>query len=108
MDWILCSKWRKPSLKQYASYSSLYLPSPFGALIDIGFDGVQPKKDLLLALRDPAYSEPEDKLRLMLCFYFSMLASGNEKALAKDELAEYERALRESGADMGAWEFAKK
>jgi len=44
----------------------------------------------------------------MLCFYFSMLASGNEKALAKDELAEYERALRESGADMGAWEFAKK
>lgn len=62
----------------------------------------------MLALRDPAYSEPEDKLRLMLCYYFSMVASGNEKALAKDELAEYERALRESGSDMGAWEFAKK
>ncbi|GAA6059635.1 hypothetical protein JCM10212_004138 [Sporobolomyces blumeae] len=68
----------------------------------------QPKRDLLATLRDPAYSEPEDKLRLMLCFYFSMLAAGNDKALSKEELAEYEKALREAGADMGAWEFAKK
>ncbi|GAA5937086.1 syntaxin-binding protein [Sporobolomyces koalae] len=68
----------------------------------------QPKKELMAALKDPAYSEPEDKLRLMLCFYFSMLASGNDKALAKEDLAEYERELKESGADMRAWEFAKK
>lgn len=73
---------------------------------------LKPKKDLLAALRDPAYSEPEDKLRLMLCYYFSMLAaagsSGSEKGLAKEDLAEYEKALKESGADLGAWEFAKK
>ncbi|GAA6010832.1 hypothetical protein JCM11491_004557 [Sporobolomyces phaffii] len=73
-----------------------------------------PKKDLLAALRDPAYSEPEDKLRLMLCYYFSMLATSSssgsnvDKALGKEELAEFERALKESGAEMGAWEFAKK
>ncbi|GAA5978263.1 hypothetical protein JCM5350_002244 [Sporobolomyces pararoseus] len=73
-----------------------------------------PKKDLLAALRDPAYSEPEDKLRLMLCYYFSMLAAsssssgGPEKGLGKEDLIEFEKALKDSGADMRAWEFAKK
>ncbi|GAA5913401.1 syntaxin-binding protein [Sporobolomyces salmoneus] len=70
-----------------------------------------PKKDLLAALRDPAYSNPEDKLRLMLCYYFSMLAqsnSSNDRGLGKEELLEFERALKESGADLSAWEFAKK
>ncbi|GAA5951212.1 hypothetical protein JCM3765_002414 [Sporobolomyces pararoseus] len=71
-----------------------------------------PKKDLLAALRDPAYSEPEDKLRLLLCYYFSMLAAtssnNSEKGLAKEDLNEFEKALKDSGADMRAWEFAKK
>ncbi|GAA6021873.1 hypothetical protein JCM10207_004526 [Rhodosporidiobolus poonsookiae] len=66
------------------------------------------KRDLLEALRDPTHSNPEDKLRLLLCYYFSMIAAGNDKALGRDDLMEYERALQESGAEMGAWEFAKR
>ncbi|GAA5863318.1 hypothetical protein JCM1840_007483 [Sporobolomyces johnsonii] len=68
----------------------------------------QTKRDLLEAIRDPTKENPEDKLRLMLCWYFSTLAAGNDKALSRDDLNEYERALKEAGAEMGAWEFAKK
>ncbi|GAA5871309.1 hypothetical protein JCM8547_007248 [Rhodosporidiobolus lusitaniae] len=66
------------------------------------------KRDLLEALRDPSKSNAEDKLRLLLCYYFSMIATGSEKGLGKEELAEYEKALVEQGAEMGAWEFAKR
>lgn len=59
-------------------------------------------------MRDPAKHNPEDKLRLVLCYYFSMLASGSDKGLSRDDLAEYERALTETGVDMGPWEFAKR
>lgn len=59
-------------------------------------------------MRDPTKYKPEDKLRLMLCYYFSMLASGSDKGFSRDDLAEYERALKEAGADMGPWEYAKK
>lgn len=59
-------------------------------------------------MRDPSKHNPEDKLRLLLCYYFSSLASGSDKGLSKDDLAEFERALAETGADMGPWEFAKR
>ncbi|GAA5970900.1 hypothetical protein JCM8115_007034 [Rhodotorula mucilaginosa] len=68
----------------------------------------QTKRDLLEAIKDTTKANPEDKLRLMLCYYFSMLASGSEKGLSRDDLAEYERALKEAGADMAPWEFAKR
>ncbi|BGO89095.1 hypothetical protein NBRC10512_003840 [Rhodotorula toruloides] len=68
----------------------------------------QTKRELLEAVRDPTKYKPEDKLRLMLCYYFSMLASGSDKGFSRDDLAEYERALKEAGADMGPWEYAKK
>ncbi|KPV77123.1 uncharacterized protein RHOBADRAFT_25016 [Rhodotorula graminis WP1] len=68
----------------------------------------QTKRDLLEAVRDPSKHSPEDKLRLVLCFYFSSLASGSDKGLSKDDLAEYERALADAGCDMGPWEFAKR
>ncbi|GAA5898805.1 hypothetical protein JCM6882_004003 [Rhodosporidiobolus microsporus] len=71
----------------------------------------QTKRDLLDFLRRPpteSTTNPEDKLRLLLCFYFSMIATGSEKGLGREDLAEYERALAEAGAEMGAWEFAKK
>jgi hypothetical protein len=68
----------------------------------------QTKRDLLEALRSPSHSQPEDKLRLLLCYYFSMIATGSEKGLGKEDLAELEAALREQGGDLGAWEFAKR
>jgi sec1 family domain-containing protein 1 len=64
----------------------------------------QTKALILEALRDPTKENSEDKLRLLLCFYFS----ASDNAIPKDDLAEYERALRDTGVDMGAWEFAKK
>ncbi|BGP18919.1 hypothetical protein JCM10213_005495 [Rhodosporidiobolus nylandii] len=69
------------------------------------------KRELLDFLRAPpaeSTTNPEDKLRLLLCYYFSMIASGSEKGLGREDLAEYERALQEAGAEMGAWEFAKR
>lgn len=59
---------------------------------------------ILEAIRDPSKENPEDKLRLLLCFYFSSA----DNAIPKDDLAEYERALQQTGVDMGPWEFAKK
>ncbi|BGP53445.1 hypothetical protein JCM8202_001088 [Rhodotorula sphaerocarpa] len=68
----------------------------------------QTKRDLLEAIKDSTKYNLEDKLRLMLCYYFSMLASGSDKGLSNEDLAEYERALKEVGADMAPWEFAKR
>lgn len=31
-----------------------------------------------------------------------------DSAISKDDLAEYERALKETGVDMAPWEYAKK
>lgn len=59
---------------------------------------------MLEAIRNPQMENPEDKMRLLLCFYFSMA----DTAIPKDDLAEYERALKETGVDMGPWEYAKK
>ncbi|GAA5836887.1 hypothetical protein JCM11251_005814 [Rhodosporidiobolus azoricus] len=71
----------------------------------------QTKPTLLQFLRAPpseSTTNPEDKLRLLLCYYFSVIASGSEKGLGAQDLQEYEQALKEAGAEMGAWEFAKK
>ncbi|KAL8279287.1 hypothetical protein RQP46_008324 [Phenoliferia psychrophenolica] len=64
----------------------------------------QTKAQMLEAIRNPAMENPEDKMRLLLCFYFSMA----DTAIPRDDLAEYERALKETGVDMGPWEYAKK
>ncbi|KDE05853.1 hypothetical protein MVLG_03796 [Microbotryum lychnidis-dioicae p1A1 Lamole] len=64
----------------------------------------QTKAQILEAIRDPTKENPEDKLRLLLCFYFS----APDKAVTKDDLAEYERALAQTGVDMGPWEYAKR
>ncbi|KAK4701611.1 sec1 family domain-containing protein 1, partial [Phenoliferia sp. Uapishka_3] len=64
----------------------------------------QTKAQMLEAIRNTSMENPEDKMRLLLCYYFSMA----DNAIPKDDLAEYERALKETGVDMGPWEYAKK
>ncbi|KAI5479755.1 Golgi transport protein Sly1 [Pseudohyphozyma bogoriensis] len=64
----------------------------------------QTKREILEAIRDSSKENPEDKLRLLLCFYLS----ASDSAMPKDDVAEYERALKETGVDMGPWEYAKK
>ncbi|KAK4052065.1 Vesicle trafficking between the ER and Golgi [Microbotryomycetes sp. JL201] len=64
----------------------------------------QTKAQLLEMIRDPTKENPEDKMRLLLCFYFS----SPDHAISKDDLAEYERSLQATGVDMGPWHFAKK
>lgn len=64
----------------------------------------QTKASILEVIRDPLKEDPEDKLRLLLCLYLSM----PDSAISKDDLAEYERALKETGVDMAPWEYAKK
>lgn len=68
------------------------------------FRSTQTKALMLEALRDPAKEKAEDKLRLLLCFYLTVA----DNAIPKDDLVEYERALKETGVDMGPWEYAKK
>lgn len=65
---------------------------------------LQAKPLILEAIRDPLSVNPEDKLRLLLCFYLSM----PDNAIPKDDLVEYEKALKETGVDMGPWDYAKK
>ena len=55
-------------------------------------------------IRDPTKENPDDKMRLLLCYYFS----SPDHAISKDDLAEYERSLQATGVDMGPWHFAKK
>ncbi|KAK4050541.1 Vesicle trafficking between the ER and Golgi [Microbotryomycetes sp. JL221] len=64
----------------------------------------QTKAQLLEMIRDPTKENPEDKMRLLLCFYFS----SPDNAISRDDLAEYERSLQATGVDMGPWHFAKK
>lgn len=66
----------------------------------------QTKATILEALRDPSKpnGQPEDKLRLLICYYLAT----PDSALSKDDLADLERALKETGVDMGPWEYIKK
>ncbi|KAH9810424.1 Sec1-like protein [Melampsora americana] len=63
----------------------------------------QNRQTLLEALKDPEKHEANDKLRLMLIYYLS------NPEISKDDLMEYERALKECGVErMGIWEYVKK
>lgn len=65
----------------------------------------QTKTMILEALHEPKPNgKPEDKLRLLICYYLSM----PEGQIPKDDLAEYERILKETGVDMGPWHFVKR
>ncbi|GAA98105.1 uncharacterized protein L969DRAFT_102218 [Mixia osmundae IAM 14324] len=66
----------------------------------------QTKATILEALRDTSKTKgkPEDKLRLLIYFYLS----SPDGAVSKDDIAEYERSLKETGVDMGAWEYVKR
>jgi hypothetical protein len=66
----------------------------------------QTKATMLEALRDPSKPNglPEDKLRLLICFYLST----PDGAIPREDLEEYERALKDTGVDMAPWEYVKK
>lgn len=64
----------------------------------------QTKVQMLEAIRDPTKSKPEDKLRLLIVHYLST----PDNAIPKEDLAEYERALKDAGADLAAWQYVKK
>ncbi|RKO93436.1 Sec1-like protein [Blyttiomyces helicus] len=61
----------------------------------------QTKALILEALRDPKKS-PEDKLRLFLIFYLSV------DEVSKDDLADYEKAMVESGCTVAALQYVKQ
>lgn len=66
----------------------------------------QTKASILEALRDTSKPDgnPQDKLRLLICYYIAT----PDSALTKDDLADFERALKETGVDMKPWEYVKK
>ncbi|CAD6580664.1 MAG: Vesicle trafficking between the ER and Golgi [Cyphobasidiales sp. Tagirdzhanova-0007] len=64
----------------------------------------QQKPAILEAIRDLEKKTPSDKLRLFIVYYLSM----PDNAIPREDMAEYERALKDIGADLGAWEYVKK
>ena len=64
----------------------------------------QTKQLILETIRDTEKKDPSDKLRLLMVFYLSM----PDSAVPKEDLVEYERALKEAGADLEAWQYIKK
>jgi len=64
----------------------------------------QTKAAILETIRDPTKENPKDKMRLLLCYYLSAA----DNAISREDLAEYERALKETGVDMKPWEYVKK
>jgi len=66
----------------------------------------QTRATVLEALRDSTHAQGDasDKLRLLVCYYLA----APDGAISKDDLAEFERALRETGVDMKPWEYVKK
>lgn len=61
------------------------------------------KEKLLQMIRKPEQGNASDKLRLFLVFYF-----GSAEIPGAGDMAEYERALREAGCEMGVVEAAKR
>ena len=47
---------------------------------------------------------PQDKLRLVLVFYLS----SQDGAITKDDIAEFEKELKGSGADVAAFEYVRR
>ena len=64
----------------------------------------QTRATILEAIRDSEKKNPQDKLRLLMVYYMSV----PDSAVPKDDIAEYERALKEAGADLSAWQYIKK
>lgn len=66
----------------------------------------QTKQTILEALRDTSKPNgvPQDKLRLLICYYLST----PDNALNKDDIADFERALKDTGVDLAPWEYVKK
>lgn len=54
-------------------------------------------------IRNPSFSA-EDKLRVLLCYFLS----SPDNAVLRDDLTEYERALKDAGASLGPLEYVKK
>lgn len=64
----------------------------------------QTKQLLLETFRDAEKKNPADKVRLLMVFYLSM----PDGSVPKEDLVEYERVLKEQGADLDAWFYVKK
>lgn len=59
---------------------------------------------MLEALKDKEKNNAEDKVRLLIVFYLAHA----DNAIPKEDIAEYENALKEAGADISAWQYVKK
>ncbi|KAK9897232.1 Sec1-like protein [Cystobasidium minutum MCA 4210] len=64
----------------------------------------QTKAAILEALKDKEKNNAEDKVRLLIVFYLSHA----DNAIPKEDIAEYENALKDAGADISAWQYVKK
>jgi len=62
----------------------------------------QNKSAVLEAIRDPEKKSPEDKLRFFIIYYLSI------EEVPKEDMAEYEDALRSAGCDLNALNCVKK
>ncbi|EPQ28845.1 uncharacterized protein PFL1_03648 [Pseudozyma flocculosa PF-1] len=64
----------------------------------------QKKETIMETIKDPALELPEDKLRLFLIFYLS----APDSAMTKADVEEFEKVLKEQGADLSALQYVKK
>ncbi|KAJ3534060.1 hypothetical protein NMY22_g7082 [Coprinellus aureogranulatus] len=60
--------------------------------------------ELLRSNRPDGAFTPEDKLRLIIVYYLSM----PDTALTKDDIAELDKELKNSGADVAAFEYVRR
>lgn len=56
------------------------------------------------AIKDPALESVEDKLRLFIIFYLS----APDAAMTKTDVEEFERVLKDQGADLSALQYVKR
>jgi hypothetical protein len=64
----------------------------------------QTKQQILEAIRDGEKKDVKDKLRLLIVYYLSC----PDGQIPKDDLVEFERALKDAGGDLAAWNYVKK
>ncbi|KAG9291999.1 hypothetical protein G9A89_017898 [Geosiphon pyriformis] len=62
----------------------------------------QNKSTILDALKDPEKKSSQDKLRLFIIFYLSV------DEVTREDMSDYEAALREAGCNLAALEYVKK
>lgn len=65
---------------------------------------MQTKAAVLEALKDKSKNNAEDKVRLLIVFYLSH----PDNAIPKEDIAEYENTLKDSGTDISPWQYVKK